>query len=209
MAQRLTATSTLPVPAAPPECRGAVFSIEHARRRRPHRSPVASTDHRGTVHSIEHARSRRLRPSASGGLIRVLVVGGFALGRAGLRRLLEDDPAIEVVGEAADGGEAGRLARADGPDVVLLDSGSLEFGPDLARTLGGRAAVLLLADCDGDERLLAAVRAGATGVLPRDSDPTQLAFAIRTVARGGALLPPRTTRRLISELVNTMPAPAR
>ena len=65
--------------------------------------------------------------------------------------------------------------------------------------------MLLLTECDPDDRLLAAIRAGATGVLAKDSHPAELASAVRTLAAGGALLPPRTTRRLITELVNTTP----
>jgi DNA-binding NarL/FixJ family response regulator len=185
MAQRLTATSERSVPGAPGDRRGAVFSIEHARR-------------------------RRSRPAPTGELIRVLVVGRHALARAGLRRLLEDDRGLVVIGEAATGAEAWRLVSSETPDVVVLDTGSLEaVSTDLTDALDGRTAVLLLTDCDADDGLLAALRAGATSVLPRDSHPAQLAFAIRTVAGGGALLPPRMTRRLISELITTTPAPAR
>lgn len=185
MGQRPSATSKRPEPSAPGDRRGAVFSIEHARR-------------------------RRSRPSPTGELIRVLVVGRHALTRAGLRRLLEDDRGLVVIGEAATGAEAGRLVSSYAPDVVVLDAGSHEaVRTDLTHTLNGRTAVLLLTDCDADDGLLAALHAGATSVLPQDSHPAELAFAIRTLAGGGALLPPRMTRRLISELTKTTPAPAR
>jgi DNA-binding NarL/FixJ family response regulator len=168
--------------------------------------PPREPDGRGTVLSIEYARRRRSRPSAPGGVIRVLVLGSHALTRAGLRRLLEDDAGIAVIGEAPSGREGAGLVRATDPDVVLIDAGWLEPDPaDLTRMLGGRFAVLLLTDSETDDRLLAALRAGATGVLPKDSHPAELASAVRTVAAGGALLPPSTTRRLISELVNTTP----
>ena len=140
----------------------------------------------------------------------MLIVGRQALTRAGLRRLLEDDWGLAVIGEAASGDEGARLVRSTDPDVVLLDDGGLGLATtDLTRALGGRVAGLLLTDCEADDRLLAALRAGATGVLPRDSHPAELAYAVRTVARGGALLPPSTTRRLNAELVNTTPATPR
>jgi DNA-binding NarL/FixJ family response regulator len=159
----------------------------------------------GAVHSLESARRRRRR-RASGNGIRVLVVGSHAIYRAGLRLLLEDDAGVIVVGEAANGHDGARLARTTDPQVVLLDAGRLE--PDLAestRSLTARVPVLLLTECGLDDRVLAAIRAGATGVLARGSHPAELASAVRTLAAGGALLPPGTTRRLITELVNSAP----
>jgi DNA-binding NarL/FixJ family response regulator len=158
------------------------------------------------VHSLESAR-RRLRRPAPPGQIRVLVVGDHALTRAGLRALLEDDAGLVVVGEAAGGRDAARLMRSTDPHVALLDAG--RFDPEIAastRLLADRVAVLLITEWDPDDRLLAAIRAGATGVLAKDSYPAELASAVRTLAAGGALLPPRTTRRLITELVNTSPS---
>jgi DNA-binding NarL/FixJ family response regulator len=166
--------------------------------------PRAGSAAHATVHSIESAR-RRFRGQASRHVIRVLVVGSHAITRAGLRLLLEHDAGVAVVGEAASGHDGARLARSTDPDVVLLDAGS---EPNLAastRLLAGRVAVLLLTECDPAERVLAAIRAGATGVLANDSHPAELASAVRTLANGGALLPPRATRRLITELVNTTP----
>ena len=86
---------------------------------------------------------------------------------------------------------------------MLVDVGCPE--PDLAvsaHVLGRLAPVLLLTECEADDRVLAALRAGATGVLAKDCHPAELTSAVRTLADGGALLPPRTTRRLITELVN-------
>lgn len=169
----------------------------------------AGSPGRGTVHSMELAR-RRLRRSTPSDDIRVLVVGSHAITRAGLRRLLEDDHGLAVVGEAASGRDGARMARSTDPDVVLLDAG--RFEPELAasvRLLAGRVAVLLLTEYDPDDRVLAAIRAGATGVLAKDSHPGELASAVRTLAAGGALLPPRMTRRLITELVNTTPSRSR
>jgi DNA-binding NarL/FixJ family response regulator len=157
---------------------------------------------RGTIHSIERARSRRSRGQGSR-TIRVLVVGGHALTRAGLTRLLEEDADLAVVGAAADRNDAAALVGATDPHVVLVDAGSREPDPaSYARLLGRFAPVLLLTDCDADDRVVAALRSGATGVLAMDSHPAELASAVRTLAAGGALLSPRTTRRLIRELVS-------
>ena len=170
----------------------------------PRMVPSASRAARGTVHSIDSAR-RRLRCSAPANGIRVLVVGSHAISRAGLCRLLEDDGVI-VVGEAASGRDGARLASVTDPQVVLVDARRVEPDPSLsARLLAGRAAVLLLTECDLDDRVIAAIRAGATGVLAKDSDPAELASAVRTLAAGGALLPPGTTLRVITELVNSAP----
>ena len=160
----------------------------------------------GTIHSIDSAR-RRLRGPASADLIRVLVVGRQAITRAGLRRLLEDDERIAVVGEAAGGRQASRLVRSKNPHVALFDAGRFETElVATTRMLAGHVAVLLLTDCDPDEHVLAAISAGATGVLAKDSHPTALASAVRTLAAGGAFLPPSTTRRLITEFVKSTPS---
>lgn len=156
----------------------------------------------GTIHSIERARHRRSRGSASR-TIRVLVVGGSALTRAGLTRLLEDDAELAVVGSVARRDEGTALVGSTDSDVVLVDVGCPEHDLEISvRVLCRLAPVLLLTDCEADDRVLAALRAGATGVLEKDCHPAELASAVRTLADGGALLPPRTTRRLIRELVN-------
>jgi len=173
-------------------------------------APRAGFAGRGTVLSIESARRRRSRRPASRDVIRVLIVARHAITRAGLRRLLEDDAGLAVVGEAASGDEGARLVRSTGPDVVLLEASCLEPDPAAStRQLAHRVAVLLLTEYEADDRVLAALRAGATGVLPKDSHPAELASAVRTLASGGALLPPRTGRRLIRELVNTTPTVTR
>jgi len=171
-------------------------------------APHAAPQRLATVRSIEHARRGRSRPATPPGVIRVLIVGNHALTRAGLRRLLDDDAGLAVIGEAANGDEAARELRSAEPDVLLLDAGCRELDPaDLTRALSTRVAVLLLTDCESCDTLLAALRAGATGVLPKDSHPAHLASAVRTVASGGALLPAGTTRRLIRELVKTPSIP--
>jgi len=170
------------------------------------KSSRVSSEGRGTVHSIESARRRLLRRPASRDVVRVLIVASHAITRAGLRLLLEDDAGLAVVGEAASGPEGARLVRWSEPDVVLLEAGCLEPDPAMStRLLANRVAVLLLTEYEADDRVLAALRAGATGVLQKDSHPAQLLSAVRTLASGGALLPPRTGGRLIRELVNTTP----
>ena len=170
--------------------------------------PVAPTlnSRHGAIHSIASARRQRSRRTVSPTDIRVLLVGSHALGRAGLGRLLEDDAGVAVIGEAARSREAAELLPATDPHVVLLDAGWREPDPAACtRLLAGRVAVLLLTDCEADDRLHAAIRAGAAGVLQLDSHPAELASAVRTLAGGGALLPPRTARRLIRELADLTP----
>jgi DNA-binding NarL/FixJ family response regulator len=164
--------------------------------------PAVASTGRATVRSIESARrlrSRRLTRAA----IRVLVVSSHAITRAGLRRLLEDDAGLAVVGEAGTAANGVQLGRSTAPDVVILDAAC--FDPDClasTRALAARVPVLLLADSDAEDRMRAALRPGVTGVLAEDSHPAELASAVRTLARGGALLPPRTTLRLVTELAN-------
>jgi DNA-binding NarL/FixJ family response regulator len=130
--------------------------------------------------------------------------------RAGLRILLEADRCIKVVGEATTGEETTALARRTLPDVVLLDErlpgiDCVEVTSKVVSESG--VAVLLLAASDGDEHIFAALLAGATGLLLKDSEPAELVRAIDALAHGGALLSPSLTRRLIAELASR-PAPA-
>jgi DNA-binding NarL/FixJ family response regulator len=140
---------------------------------------------------------------ASRASIRVVVADGHALVRAGFRALLEQRPAIEVVGEAADGDEAVALATRLRPDVVLIDGSlpGLDCVEATRRTLAETgAAVMLLTGSEGDERIFDALRAGASGLMVRDTEPTELVRAVELLARGEALLSPPIARRLIAEL---------
>jgi DNA-binding NarL/FixJ family response regulator len=138
---------------------------------------------------------------------RVLIAERQALVRAGLRRLLESQPRIAVVGEVATGEEALAQARATRPDLVLM-SMSLP-GADATETTRQIVAdpalaevrVLMLSASARTEPALDAFRAGATGVLLESTDHDGLVLAVRRAARGEALLSPRLTRGLISELV--------
>jgi DNA-binding NarL/FixJ family response regulator len=144
--------------------------------------------------------------------IRVLVVDDQALVRAGFRMILEAEPDLEVVGEAADGLEAVAAVQSHRPDVVLMDVRMPNLdGIAATRRIveGGNAAkVLMLTTFDMDEYVYDAFRAGASGFLLKDVPPERLIAGIRGVASGEALLAPSVTRRLIEVYVRRQPARA-
>ena len=138
-------------------------------------------------------------------MIRVLVVDDQGLVRAGFRMILEAQPDVEVVGEAADGLEAVEAARRLEPDVVLMDVRMPRLdGLEATRRLAGSgtsnpAKVLILTTFDLDEYVYEALRAGASGFLLKDVRREDLVAAVRVVAGGDALLAPSITKRLIGE----------
>ena len=138
--------------------------------------------------------------------IRVLVADDQALVRAGFRKILEADPRIEVVGEAADGLEAVERAQRLRPDVVLMDIRMPHLdGISAARQLAGangRTRILVLTTFALEEYVYEALRAGASGFLLKDVRPEQLLDAIHVVARGDALLDPAITRTVIEEFAS-------
>jgi DNA-binding NarL/FixJ family response regulator len=137
--------------------------------------------------------------------VSVVIADGQALVRAGVRVLLERHEQIAVVGEAADGDEAVALVRSIHPNVVLLDADlpGLDCVEVTRRMLADSAvAVMLMTASDSDERIIAALRAGASGQMPRDIDPTALVRAVGLVARGEARLSATVARRLIAELAS-------
>jgi DNA-binding NarL/FixJ family response regulator len=137
--------------------------------------------------------------------IRVLVADGQALVRAGFRVLLESCERLRVVGEAATGEEAVALARRTRPDVALVDTRlpGLDSVEATARMFAeSGVAVMLVTASEGDERILAALRAGASGLLLKDTEPADLVRAVEALARGEPLLSPPLARRLIAELVS-------
>jgi DNA-binding NarL/FixJ family response regulator len=138
--------------------------------------------------------------------IRVLVADDQALVRAGFRQLLEREPDLDVIGEAADGAEAVELARRGRPDVVVMDvrMPNIDGLEATRRVLSERPAprVLVLTTFDLDEYVFEALRAGASGFLLKDAAPEELVSAIRLVARGDALLAPSVTRRVIEEFAH-------
>ncbi|MFY1693141.1 response regulator [Plantactinospora sp. WMMB782] len=135
-------------------------------------------------------------------MTRVLLADDQTLVRAGFRSILEGEESIEVVGEAADGAEAARLARQLRPDVVLMDI-RMPGLDGLAATreivAGCTGRVIILTTFDLDDYVYGALRAGASGFLVKDTEPAELIHAVRVVARGDALIAPSVTRRLISE----------
>jgi DNA-binding NarL/FixJ family response regulator len=136
---------------------------------------------------------------------RVILSEGEALVRAGLRALLEEDGTVTVVGEAATGEEAVDLAGQHRPDVVLLDAGlpGLDSVETTRRLLADTGVpVMLLANSEADEHTFAALRAGASGVVLKDTEPSELVRAVAVLARGDALLSPSFTRRLIADFAS-------
>ncbi|MFJ8432451.1 response regulator [Kitasatospora sp. NPDC094019] len=132
--------------------------------------------------------------------IRVLVAEDQAAVRAALVMILRAEPDLEVVGQAADGEEAVRLALELRPDVVLMDVQMPRLdGVSATRQVvaAGAAQVLVLTTFDLDEYVYGALRAGAAGFLLKDLEADALVDGIRTVARGDGMLAPSVTRRLI------------
>ncbi len=144
------------------------------------------------------------------GRVTVVVVDDEPLVRMGIRAVLERQAGIEVLAEASNGLEALQVCRACAPDVVLMDirmpvlDGVAATERLLAEARPPR--VVVLTTFDVDEQVYAALRAGASGFLTKDSPPEQVADAVRGAARGDTLLSPRITRRLIASFTR-QPAP--
>jgi len=142
--------------------------------------------------------------------IRVLVVDDQELVRAGFTKLIESEPDVRVVGEAADGLEAVEAAARTRCDVVLMDIRMPNLnGLEATRRICAKAdppRVLVLTTYDLDEYVFEALKAGAGGFLLKDAPADQLLAGIRVVAAGEALLAPAVTRRLIEEFARR-PAP--
>jgi DNA-binding NarL/FixJ family response regulator len=139
--------------------------------------------------------------------IRVLLADDQTLVRSGFRALLERADDIEVIGEAADGAEAVERARADRPDVVLMDirMPGLDGLEATRRITADRSLesvrVVMLTTFELDEYVFEALHAGASGFLLKEVEPDELREAVRIVAGGDALLSPSVTRRLIQQFV--------
>lgn len=145
--------------------------------------------------------------------VRVLLVDDQALMRAGIATILGAQPDLEVVGEASTGREALTAVARLAPDVVCMDvqmpdMDGLEATAALAADPAVRAGVLMLTTFDRDDYLLAALRAGASGFILKNSRPEQLVDAVRSVAAGDALLAPEVTRRVIARALGSQEAVA-
>lgn len=147
-------------------------------------------------------------------MIRVLVADDQALVRGSFRLLVDTAPDLEVIGEAATGAEAVEIAASARPDVLLMDIRMpVMDGIQATRQITGSPQtadvhILILTTFDLDEYVYAALRAGASGFLLKDTPPADLLTAIRTIAAGDALLAPAVTRRLIAEFAR-LPQPGR
>ncbi|GAA2532998.1 response regulator transcription factor [Pilimelia columellifera] len=148
-----------------------------------------------------------MTPDAAAPPIRVLLAEDQVLIRDSFRLLIDTTPGLVTVGEAGTGAEAVHLARSTTPDVVLMDVRMPGMdGIQATRQICGapesaNVHVLILTTFDLDEYVYAALRAGASGYLLKDTTAPELLTAIRVVAAGDSLLAPSTTRRLISEFV--------
>lgn len=144
--------------------------------------------------------------------IRLLIADDHLLVRQGLRSILEQEPDIEVVGEAQDGHQALELAQEVVPDVILMD---IKMGDwdGVTATRRVRAAVplthvIVLTNYDDDEHVFNAIRAGASGYLLKEVQADQLVSAVRTVAQGYTLVYPSVAKRLLDEFARRPTTPA-
>jgi DNA-binding NarL/FixJ family response regulator len=141
--------------------------------------------------------------------IRVLLADDQPLVRAGLRRIIDADPAITVVGEANDGRDAVRQAEALRPDVVLMDVRMPVFdGIEATRRLTDAenpARVIVLTTFGLDEYVLAALRSGASAFVLKEAPPEDILGAIHSVASGKAVIDPAVVQSVIDELARRPP----
>ncbi|HEY1705062.1 MAG TPA: response regulator transcription factor [Trebonia sp.] len=159
-----------------------------------------------TPHTEHASGDAAARPD--GATIRVVVADDQGMVRSGFSTLLNAQPGIEVVGEAANGEEAIDRARSLRPDVILMDVRMPVLdGLQATRRItaladaatGGMPKILILTTFDLDDYVYEALRAGASGFLLKDASAAELATAVRVVAAGDGLLAPGVTRRLIAE----------
>ncbi|TDX78882.1 LuxR family two component transcriptional regulator [Rathayibacter sp. PhB151] len=144
--------------------------------------------------------------SGAAGGVRVVLVDDHALMRQGIRTILSLQAGIEVVGEASSGEEAVEVVARTRPDVVCMDVempgiGGLEATRRILAEPGATAQVLVLTTFEREDYLLAALEAGASGFLLKNSPPERLVAGVRAIAAGDALLAPELTRTVIERAV--------
>ncbi|MGO1406113.1 response regulator, partial [Agrococcus casei] len=144
-------------------------------------------------------------------MTRILLVDDQSLVRAGFTTILESEDGFEVVGHAADGVEAVRLAQELNPDVICMDVQMPNMdGLDATRRIvagPSTAAVLMLTTFDRDDFLFESLSAGASGFLLKTADPDELVDAVHVLDRGDALLSPQVTRRVIERFGDVVAEP--
>ncbi len=136
--------------------------------------------------------------------IRVLLADDQAMVRAGFRMILESDPEIEVVGEAANGEQAMASTRRLRPDIVLMDiqmpdGDGLEAARGITEDGELHSRVVILTTFERDEYVFDALRSGASGFLLKNAPPEELLHAVHVVCAGEALLAPSVTRRIVEQ----------
>ncbi len=145
--------------------------------------------------------------------ISVILVDDQPLLRKGFRMVLEEEPGIDVAGEASDGAAALDLARRRHPDVVVMDVRMPGMdGIEATRAILAaepRMRILILTTFDLDEYAFGALRLGASGFILKDILPSEFVRAIRSVAAGDAVIAPSVTRRLLDTFAHQLPDPQR
>ncbi|MGB3702113.1 MAG: response regulator transcription factor [Anaerolineales bacterium] len=144
-------------------------------------------------------------------IIRILIVDDHAIVREGQRALIDTEPGMELVGEAADGNQAVHMARSLQPDVILLDlvmphKGGLEAIGEI-KEQNPKACILVLTSFAEDEKVYAAIKAGAQGYLMKDALPQDILAAIREVYRGELSMDPSIAHKLMRELQRSSDLP--
>jgi DNA-binding NarL/FixJ family response regulator len=144
--------------------------------------------------------------------IRILLADDQELMRMGFRMVIDSQADLSIVGEVVNGREAIEAAAELSPDVILMDVRMPELdGIEATRRIveaDGSIRIIVLTTFDLDEHTYAALRAGASGFLLKDTPPAQLLAAIRAVASGDAVIAPSVTRRLLSRFAQHLPDPS-